>query len=148
MGRRRHGGGGFDGARPRRIRRFVEPAVLLLLHREPNHGYGLLEGLRELGLERYPMDVSAIYRILYDLEAAGMVVSQESSEGSAGPPRRVYELTEQGDAYLAAWVEDLRLTDQILHRFFRAYDAAEGHAQDLDDAMTTDETGSQSTTQQ
>ena len=113
-------------ARPRRIRRFVEPAVLLLLHREPAHGYALLEGLRELGLEEYPMDASAIYRILYDLEAQGMVVSQESSEGSAGPPRRVYSLTAQGDAYLNAWVEDLRLTDQVLHNFFEAYDA-QGH---------------------
>ncbi len=127
MGRRRHGAGmgmGPGGApRPRRIRRFVEPAVLLLLHRAPAHGYALLEGLRELGLEEYPMDASAIYRILYDLEAQGMVVSQASREGSAGPPRRVYSLTSQGDAYLNAWVEDLRLTDQVLHNFFEAYDA-------------------------
>lgn len=132
MGRRRHGGRAAGGgppvvARPRRIRRFVEPAVLLLLHREPAHGYALLEGLRELGLEEYPMDASAIYRILYDLEAQGMVVSQESSEGSAGPPRRVYSLTSQGDAYLNAWVEDLRLTDRVLHNFFEAYDA-QGHS--------------------
>jgi len=103
----------------------VEPAVLLLLHRGPNHGYGLLEGLAELGLERYPIDASAIYRILYDLEANGMVVSSPDSEGSGGPPRRVYALTEQGHAYLATWVEDLRLTDEILHRFFEAYHASE-----------------------
>jgi len=128
MGRGRFGmgmGRRAGGGRPRRIRRFVEPAVLLLLHRGPAHGYALLDGLRDLGLEEYPMDASAIYRILYDLEAMGMVVSRETSEGSSGPPRRVYALTPQGDAYLNAWVEDLRLTDQMLHRFFRAYDAAE-----------------------
>lgn len=114
---------GFGGARPRRIRRFVEPALLLLLHGNPTHGYGLLEGLRQLGLEEYPVDISAIYRILYDLEANGMVVSRQDAAPSAGPPRRVYALTGLGDAYLSAWVEDLRLTDRLLHRFFEAYDA-------------------------
>jgi len=124
MHRGRHGfRGGFDGARPRRIRRFVEPALLLLLHSSPTHGYGLLEGLRQLGLEEYPVDISAIYRSLYDLEANGMVVSQQDAAQSAGPPRRVYALTELGEAYLRAWVEDLRLTDRLLHRFFEAYDA-------------------------
>jgi DNA-binding PadR family transcriptional regulator len=119
------------GGRPRRIRRFVEPAVLLLLHHAPSHGYALLEGLREMGMEEYPMDASAIYRILYDLEAMGMVTSQESSEGSAGPPRRIYALTPQGDAHLNAWVEDLRLTDRMLHRFFQAYDAIGHEEQDI-----------------
>ena len=38
-----------EGVRPRRIRRFVEPAVLLLLHSGPMHGYGLLDGLAALG---------------------------------------------------------------------------------------------------
>lgn len=139
MGLGRFGRGHGGGGQPRRIRRFVEPAVLLLLHRAPSHGYALLEGLREMGMEQYPMDASAIYRILYDLEAMGMVASQESSEGSAGPPRRVYSLTPQGDAHLNAWVEDLRLTDQMLHRFFEAYDAS-GH-----DRVVTRQDGSAAT---
>jgi poly-beta-hydroxybutyrate-responsive repressor len=109
--------------RPRRIRRFIEPALLLLLHGSPTHGYGLIEGLRDLGLESYPVDPSAVYRILYDLEAKGMLVSEQDAEQSAGPPRRVYALTEAGDAYLRAWVEELRATDRMLHRFLDAYGA-------------------------
>lgn len=119
-GRYRHRRGG--GA-PRRIRRFLEPALLLLLHCNPSHGYALAEGLKDLGLEAYPTDISALYRILYDLEEQGMVVSRREAEESAGPPRRVYELTEEGDAYLHAWVEELRHTDRLLHRFFDAYEA-------------------------
>jgi len=110
------------GVRPRRIRRFVEPALLLLLHNEPTHGYRLMEGLGQLGLETYPVDASVVYRILRDLEEAGMVVSDWETEETGGPPRRVYRIGESGDAYLKEWVEELRATDQILHRFLEAYD--------------------------
>lgn len=110
-----------DNIQPRRISRFLEPALLLLLHRQPSHGYALIEGLDRLGMEAYPADVSAIYRILYDLEDAGMITSTRETEQTAGPPRRVYALTEQGEAYLAAWVQELQETDRLLHRFLDAY---------------------------
>lgn len=115
-GRRRGGGG------PRRIRRFVEPAALLLLRRRPMHGYGLMEGLRSLGFEEYPVDFSAVYRTLRSLEEAGMVKSDWDLEVSAGPPRRVYTVTPQGEVYLSAWVRDLRATDRVLHAFLAAYE--------------------------
>lgn len=122
----RGGGHGYrHGVRPRRIRKFVEPALLLLLHFGPTHGYALAERLHELGLDAYPVDISAIYRILNDLEAKGMLVSQLDAEQTAGPPRRVYSLTDEGDAYLRAWVQELRETDRLLHRFLEAYDAHE-----------------------
>ena len=111
------------GVGPRRIRRFLEPALLLSLHHRPAHGYALAEGLGALGLESYPTDTSCIYRILYDLEAKGMLVSQREAEGSAGPPRKVYSLTEEGDAYLQQWIKELRETDRLLHRFLEAYES-------------------------
>jgi PadR family transcriptional regulator PadR len=76
-------------------------------------------------MDAYPVDISAIYRILNDLEASGMLVSEVDVEQTAGPPRRVYTLTAQGDAHLRAWVEELRETDRLLHRFLDAYDAHE-----------------------
>ncbi len=127
-----------NDAQPRRIRRFIEPALLLLLHCNPTHGYGLVEGLRQLGLESYPTDISAIYRALNDLEARGMLVSRQDAEQSAGPPRRVYELTESGDQYLRAWVEELRATDRLLHHFMDAYDQhRQQHLTDADSAIAT-----------
>lgn len=108
---------------PRRIRRFLEPALLLVFHTGPAHGYSIAEALSELGLDNYPAETSAIYRVLYDLEAQGMLVSSQETEGSGGPPRRVYALTPEGDAYLQTWVAELRETDRILHRFLEAYDA-------------------------
>ena len=117
-----------DGPHPRRIRRFLEPALLLLLHKDTSHGYDLLNSLHELGLETYPADASVMYRMLRDLEAQGMVTSAWETD-SAGPPRRVYHLTEAGDRYLAAWVADLQETARLLHRFLEAYQDHMAHGE-------------------
>lgn len=118
--RRKRGRRMGENPAPRRINRFVEPALLLLLYRKPTHGYGLMDGLSELGFDDYPLDYSGIYRILRGLEEAGMVSSDWDVEQSSGPPRRVYTVTPQGERYLAQWVEDLRATDRILHTFLDA----------------------------
>jgi len=125
-GRCRHRGNTAStgrGARPqpRRIRRFLEPALLLQLHDQPRHGYALIEGLDDLGMESYPADVSAIYRLLYGLEESGMITSSRDAEETGGAPRRVYALTPEGEAYLTDWVAELGETDRLLHRFLEAY---------------------------
>jgi len=108
--------------RPRQIRRFVEPALLLLLHQGPMHGYGLINGLKSVGLGDYPVDPSAIYRILRDLEKGNVVVSTWDEQTAAGPPKRVYSITDLGERMLAAWVEDLRETSRVLQSFLAVYD--------------------------
>lgn len=110
------------GTCPRRITRFVEPCLLLLLHRDQTHGYELLEGLKEFSVNQTPVDSSVVYRTLRDMEQAGLVVSAWETEGS-GPPRRVYSIAPPGDEYLSCWVQDLRETDRVLHAFLAAYDA-------------------------
>jgi DNA-binding PadR family transcriptional regulator len=93
-----------------------------MLHAGPNHGYGIAAGLGELGMEDYAVDPSVIYRVLYSLEEQGMLSSTRDAEESAGPPRRVYELTRAGDAYLRAWVDDLHETERMLRAFLDVYD--------------------------
>ena len=119
MGR---GRGRGRGAGPQPIRGFIQPALLLLLHMQPTHGYGLMEGLQEIGFRDYPVDSSVVYRTLRQLEEAGMVTSGWDTDVTAGPPRRVYHLTEAGHRYLGDWVTDLRATDSALHSFLDAYD--------------------------
>jgi len=109
------------GSCPTRIYRFMEPCLLLLLHRSSSHGYSLQDELKEFGFEEAPVDSSVVYRILREMEEQGLLTSAWDTEGS-GPPRRVYRLTDQGDQYLAQWVADLRETDRVLHGFFAAYD--------------------------
>jgi len=104
----------------RRIAGFVQPCLLLLLHHGPAHGYNLIENLK--GLAEEPVDSSVVYRCLREMEEDGLVASRWDTEGSAGPARRVYRLTEEGDRALAWWVAGLRETDRVLHRFLQAYD--------------------------
>ena len=120
-GRRRRMGGRGGVPCPTRIYRFVEPCLLLLLHRCSSHGYSLQESLKEFGFAEPPIDPSMVYRALREMEAQGLVTSAWDTEGS-GPPRRVYQLTAQGNQYLAQRVADLRETDRVLHGFFAAYD--------------------------
>jgi poly-beta-hydroxybutyrate-responsive repressor len=95
---------------------------LLLLHCNEAHGYELLEGLKRFGFEQNPVDSSTVYRFLRVLEERGFVTSRWDT-GSAGPARRLYQITEEGDRYLAWWVDDLRETDRVLHDFLAAYDS-------------------------
>ena len=114
--------GGREGAPcPRHVHRFVEPCLLLLLHRDRTHGYDLIEGLKEFGFAGNPADSSVVYRTLRAMEKAGLVTSTWDTTG-VGPPRRVYRITAEGDHYLARWVADLRETDRVLHGFLAAYD--------------------------
>jgi len=98
----------------------MEPCLLLLLHGGEAHGYQLLENLSRFGFDEEPADSSTIYRILRSLEENGYV-SSRWDQGESGPARRVYSLSPRGDRYLGLWVEDLRRTDRILHRFFSEY---------------------------
>ena len=109
------------GACPRHVHRFVEPCLLLLLHRDQTHGYDLMEGLKEFGFAENPIDSSVVYRTLRAMEKTGLVTSTWDTTGT-GPPRRVYRVTAEGDRYLARWVADLRETDRVLHSFLEAYD--------------------------
>ena len=120
-GRRRWRGGRDGEACPRRIHRFLEPCLLLLLHCNEAHGYELLEGLKQFGFQENPVDSSTVYRFLRTLEERGFVSSRWDT-GGAGPARRLYQITEEGDRYLAWWVEDLRETDRVLHHFLETYD--------------------------
>ncbi|MCK4505489.1 MAG: helix-turn-helix transcriptional regulator [Candidatus Aegiribacteria sp.] len=118
-GRARRGYGAQGGCR-RRIGRFLEPCLLLLLHAGESHGYELLENLDRFGFSGNPADSSTIYRILRSLEEREFVTSMWS-ESDSGPARRVYTLTEEGNLYLDTWVKDLEETDRILHSFFSEY---------------------------
>ena len=88
--------------------RLVEPALLAFLKQENLHGYGLLEKLEPLGLGS--INPSVIYRILRDYEEIGLVHSDWDHESTQGPPRRVYALTEAGEAALERAVISLKDT--------------------------------------
>ena len=117
----RGGRGGSGGACPRRIARFLEPCLLLLLRRGASHGYSLLDALKQFGFVEGVVDPSVVYRVLRDMESQDWVASEWDTSGS-GAPRRVYAVTPKGEEYLAWWIADLRKTKEELERFLALYE--------------------------
>lgn len=111
---------GAAGRRRRgHIQRFLQPCLLLLLHMGKSHGYELAQELAPFGLGG--MDPSLVYRMLREMEATGLVESEWDPTVVAGPARRVYHLTPEGDRHLSDWVNDLGETDSFLHHFLDTY---------------------------
>jgi PadR family transcriptional regulator PadR len=99
-------------------RGFLRPCVLLLLREEPAHGYDLLERLRRLG--HGTSDPGGLYRLLRALEGDGLVRSSWT-RSSAGPDRRVYELTRAGRRELHAHAKDIAAARDTLDIFLSRY---------------------------
>jgi len=104
----------------RRVVRFLEPTLLLLLHHGPAHGYTLLEQLGDFGLDE--LNPSVVYRALRDMEEKDWVTSSWDEEESQGPPRRVYHLAELGERVLEWWTQDLQGTRQMIDHLLVTYD--------------------------
>ena len=118
VGRR---GRGRGRGRRRRVMSFLQPCLLVMLHRGRAHGYSLLNGLEEFGFGKGQMDASLVYRALREMEVENLVIS-EWGEESQGPPRRVYTITEEGEQHLLVWIQDLRRTRQEIDYLLSAYD--------------------------
>ena len=99
-------------------KKFVRPALMLLLLEQPAHGYELLDRLQRLGFHR--PDPGGLYRNLRALEEAGLVYSSWE-QSTAGPDRRIYELTRAGREELHAHAKALADTSQTLQVFLSRY---------------------------
>ena len=86
--------------------RILEPMLLLLLSREPLHGYLLLERLsEEFGVDELPPQT--VYRALQEMEQREWVTGDWDLDGVQGPPRRVYSLNADGREALEAWSHEI-----------------------------------------
>ena len=104
-----------------RVERLVEPALLLLLHERPRHGYDLLENIPALVGDGAEVDLGNLYRLLRGLEAEGLVTSQWDV-GAPGPARRIYTLTPAGARLLEAWAKALRSTATVVRTLLDRFD--------------------------
>ena len=89
--------------------------MLLLLQEGDRHGYELIAGLKRYGLDPEALDSGQLYRILRQMEEASWVTSSWD-QGKAGPARRVYSITEEGQRALTLWREELCKTRDVLHK--------------------------------
>ena len=63
--------------------------------------------------------MGVVYRHLRCLEEDGVVESR-LEPGVGGPARKVYSLTEEGEAYLQGWVPVVRSRKNLLDGFLKA----------------------------
>jgi|SRR5450756_1698726 len=97
-------------------KRFIEPRLLYLIKKNPGYGYQLTEDIGNLPFPGPIPDSAAVYRMLRELERAGLVRS-EWEHGDVGPSKRVYSITQQGKNRLGVWVKALRERVEMLNDF-------------------------------
>ena len=113
---------GTRGAKPREIearpRNWAQPVILVMLREWNSYGYEMMERMAEFGLEA--MNPGTLYRTLRHMEKNGAVKSAwDTSKG--GPPRRMYSITDAGEAYLQFWAKSLEQYQRNMDAFFRIY---------------------------
>ena len=101
-----------------RPRNWQEPVILLMLREWNSYGYELMERMAEFGLEA--MNPGTLYRTLRQIEKNGAVKSNWATS-KGGPARRVYSLTDIGEAYLDLWAKSLEQYQRNVDAFFRLY---------------------------
>ena len=107
----------FELAPPRR---FMLPAILLLLSEQPGYGYGLVPRLVEFRFGH--VDRPAVYRALAQLERDGLV-QVSAHEHQPGQGRRVYSVTPLGERVLRVWMGVIREEHAHLGEVIRRYQA-------------------------
>jgi PadR family transcriptional regulator, regulatory protein PadR len=99
-------------------RNLLVPYVLLFLKNWSAHGYQILQTLTLLGFAA--VDPATVYRALRQMEKEGLVHSSWET-GAAGPARRTYQITANGEEFLSQWAEALGAYQRFLDRFFELY---------------------------
>jgi PadR family transcriptional regulator PadR len=79
----------------------------------PLYGYQIAKQLAARGEDGLANKQSALYPVLRNLEAAGLL-SSEVEPSVAGPPRRYYQITDSGRAELARWSASWSATRQFV----------------------------------
>jgi len=97
---------------------WLVPVVLLLLRDLSSYGYDLMKGLASFGFAM--LNPGPLYRMLRQMEKNGLVHSWWDTSGR-GPARRVYSITEAGEAYLKRWANSLDQHRKAMDRLFRLY---------------------------
>jgi PadR family transcriptional regulator PadR len=80
---------------------------------EPLYGYQIAKRLEREGEALFGGKQSALYPVLRNLDAAGLLAS-EVEPSVAGPPRRYYRITPLGRDVLAVWVGSWNATRHLV----------------------------------
>jgi PadR family transcriptional regulator len=98
----------------------LTPVALVVLHEESSYGYELMERLAtEFDFEQ--INAGTLYRTLRQMEKEGLCESEWETSKGGGPARRMYYITEAGQAYLDAWLRACKEYRRVMDALSRAY---------------------------
>jgi poly-beta-hydroxybutyrate-responsive repressor len=100
--------------------RYIQPSILMGLKMRPSYGYELIHNIQDFGFVRGQAPPGMIYRHLRELEADGLVLSEWQTQ-EAGPARRIYRLTAEGEEALALWIDYMENQASNLINFINRY---------------------------
>ena len=100
-------------------RNWLVPVTLLTLRECTSYGYKLMEQTAAFGFGA--MNPGTFYRTLRHMEKDGLCESEWDTSSGAGPARRVYSITNAGEAYLGFWAEALEQYRRNMDAFFSLY---------------------------
>ncbi len=104
--------------------RYIQPSLLMGLLLKPSYGYELINSIQQFGFIQGQAPPGMIYRHLRQLEESGLVVSKWKTEGT-GAAKRMYEITQDGEEALTAWVEYMKEQVVKLEKFIGMYTGVE-----------------------
>ena len=100
--------------------RYIQPSILLGLLLKASYGYELIQEIQRFGFIEGQAPPGMIYRHLRQLEQDGLVFSKWETAG-AGPAKRMYNITDEGKAVLAIWIDYMRKQSRSLNAFIDTY---------------------------
>ncbi|HLL38953.1 MAG TPA: helix-turn-helix transcriptional regulator [Rubrobacteraceae bacterium] len=132
--REKHGGKnhrvGTNGIEVR-PRNWLVPVILVTLRQCTSYGYKLMEQAAPFGFGA--MNPGTFYRTLRNMEKDGLCESEWDTSSGGGPARRVYSITDAGEAYLDFWAKSMEQYRRNMDTFFRLYTGRPARAEQQKD---------------
>jgi len=120
----------FCTSKSHKMERFFKVCLLFLLYDEIGYGYGLVEQLEYFGFTQNDLNISTLYRTLRTMEKENLV-SSFWEEGTSGPRRRVYEITNYGRKDLEQWINILKIRNSMIEKLIQKYEDKFKHERDI-----------------
>ena len=92
--------------------------MLMALRQCNSYGYELME--KTTAFWKEAINPGTVYRMLRQMEMNGDVVSTWETNAN-GPARRMYSITDAGEAYLDLWIESLKQYQSTVEAFLGHY---------------------------
>jgi len=101
-----------------RPKNLLVPVLLMALQRSNSYGYKLME--ETAAFWREAISPGTVYRALRQMEKNGNIKSTWETNAN-GPARRMYYITDTGEAYLDLWITSLKQYQSNVEAFLELY---------------------------